>query len=138
MAVFAALLLASILFFFFGTWQTAFVPGVLCLFSLLWILIQLVRSLASEDRRLVGDRFGKGPYVRVDCGSGKQMHTKLKTITEKLLNSVREQKRQVDMKVVQRFIVDADAAVAESRYSDSVKAYSRCISFLMDSLRGGS
>lgn len=138
LAVFAALLLATILFFCFGTWQTAFVPGVLCLFSLLWIVIQLVRSLASGDGALAGDRFGKGPYVRVDCGSGKQMHAKLKAITEKLLNSVRQQKRQVDMKVVERFITDANTAVTESRFSDSVRAYSRCISFLMDSLRGGS
>lgn len=136
-AIFSALLLATILFYFFGTWQAAFVPGILCLFSLLWIVIQLVRQLAAGDTAMLGDRFGKGPYVRVDCGSGKQAHAKLKSITEKLLNSVKAQQRKVDMRVVDKFLADANSAVTAQKYSDSVKAYSRCISFLMDSLRGG-
>ena len=135
---FAALLLATILFCVFGSWQAAFVPAVLCGISSLWIIIQLVRSLAQGVSTSAGDRFGKGPYVRVDCGSGKQAYMKLKVITEKLLDSIKKQNRQIDMKTVDAHLARAEEAVKAGKFSDSVKSYSRCISFMMDSLRGGA
>jgi len=135
---FTVLLLATILFYVFGRWQAAFVPAILCGISLLWIAIQFVRSLAKGGSASAADRFGKGPYVRVDCGTGKQAYMKLKVITEKLIASIKKQNRDIDMKTVDAHLAKAEESVKAGKFSDSVKSYSRCISFMMDSLRGGA
>ena len=42
------------------------------------------------------------------------------------------------MKIVDADLAKAEGTVKAGKFSDSVKSYSRCISFMMDSLRGGA
>jgi protein phosphatase len=134
-AIFAAATLFTLLFYFWSGWQTALLPGVVAIGSLIFIAIRLILSTGSGESVSSDKRFGKGPYVRIGCPQGPQFSKQLADILSQLQKGALKQSWAVDWEQWNAKIAEAESAVKSKDYSRSIRSYSRAISFLMDQLR---
>ncbi len=138
LAVLAASALATFLFYLLASWQASLVPGVFAAGCLIWILIQLIRAVGPLNGEPTVQHFGRGPYVKVDCASGMQVPDHLKKITDELIAAAKKQNWKIDYKTLDAHLTKAEQATQKGTAPEAVKAYARCISFLMDQLRNQS
>jgi len=82
-----------------------------------------------------GGKFGRGPYVRVNCASGEQFAAQMSGVLKKLQAGAVEKKWDVDWDEMKRRIGDAEAAVKAKQFPKAVREYGRTISFMMERLR---
>ena len=122
------------IFMFMGETATAIIPGIVFAIGLIWLVVQLIQSASSEGDVAGPRRLGEGPYVQKSCASGKNVALQLKTMTTQLINVAKQQNWKIDSEALDKMLQSAEAAEGQ----ESVKAYARCISFLMDQLRNQS
>lgn len=132
-----ALLLGSIItaiaFFFMSNPLIAIIPGVVFLISLIWLFVQLIGA-SGFDPETSMRQLGAGPYVQIKCSSEEEVVKQLKGIMTQLMDVADKQNWDINRKKLDEML---DAA-SKASGSESVRAYSRCISFMMDELRNQS
>ena len=113
---------------------TAIVPGVLFLGFLLWLVIKL--SGVGLGGTVVGNnqRFGRGPYVKVNCASGNQFVLKLQKITGELQKAAAIG-GFAPLEGADRLIDLARQAANSNDSALAIKNYCRSLSVMMDEIR---
>ena len=128
-------LLFVALFCFTGNYLTAIVPGIAAAGSLIFLLYQHFLTGFESTSGHSGGRFGKGPYVRVNCASGEQFAAQMSKVLKKLQAGAVQQKWELDFDELSRRIKEAEAAVKAKKFPLAVREYGRTISFMMEKLR---
>ncbi len=135
-ALFFGCLLAAVLFGLISqSWISAAVPGAIALCSLLWIFVQMSGSMSNGVALGSGQKFGKGPYTRTNCASGKQLITQLEKITGELQRAAIEEQWAVDWQKMKMLVEKASLSAKSGEQSMAIRCYARSISFLMEQLR---
>jgi len=133
--VLALSLLFVLLFCLTQNYLTAIVPGIAAIGSLIFLLYQQFLAGFEPASGHSGGRFGRGPYVRVNCASGEQFAAQMSNVLKKLQAGAVEQKWDIDWDEMKRRIGEAEAAVKAQKYPQAVREYGRTISFMMERLR---
>ena len=123
--------ITAVAFFFLSSRTTALIPAAIFAISLIWVFVELIRSSNEGESSSNYQRFGEGPYVQIQCNSGKEVADQLSKITSQLVDVAKKQNWKIDNDKLQQ---QRDVAQSASG-PDAVRAYARCISFLMDQLR---
>jgi protein phosphatase len=118
-----------------GSLFPAVIPGTIALAAGVWILLQWSKSFAGGVSLSSGQRFGRGPYSRTDSLSGKQVISKLETITGDLQRAAVEGKWQIDWPKMNRLVEKANESIKANDQTMAIRCYARSICFLMDQLR---
>ncbi len=118
-------------FFFLSDRPIAIFPAAIFVISLLWLLVDLIQSANKGGGDSIYQKHGDGPYVQIQCNSGKEVADQLTDITKQLVDVAQKQNWKIDDQKLQELL---GAAKSDSG-SEAVRAYARCISFLMDQLR---
>jgi len=117
------------------SWLTALVPGV---FTIV-LLAYLVATRASSRHRRVdvgsGRRFGRGPYIQVNCGSGETLLSQLQKITDELQKAADDADWQLDFDRLHQLVEKAQAANRRHDQSGAIRHYAACITYIMERLR---
>lgn len=133
LACLVAAVVAALLFGFMAGPLSALIPGGIALICLVWVFANVGGFGLGGTVVGAGQRFGRGPYVRLDCMSGEKLVHKLKIITadlkEVLINS------QIATASADRLLNEAEKASAAGDSSSAVKFYARSISMMMDEVR---
>jgi PPM family protein phosphatase len=132
--VIAALAFAA-LFYVFSGWQTAILPAIVAVISVIYIIYQLGLGATSRDSQPDGLRLGRGPYTRTSRPTGSQFSNQLAEIVRQLKKGAEEQNWRVDWEQWKGLVSGAESLSAKKDFAGSIKSYSRAISFLMDQLR---
>jgi protein phosphatase len=137
--LFWALLLASIvgtiICMMAGSWIAALVPGLIVLISLAWLVYQVSGLAAGGTPVTGGKRFGKGPYVRVDCASNKQFTQRLQDIVKQLHDELAGLDFVVENPNLKKLVASAENASQSGDENKAIGEYSRSISYMMKLLR---
>ncbi len=129
-------LIAALVFGFVSqSFLPAAVPGVIALGALVWIFMQTSGTLGQGIALPSGQRFGKGPYTRTNCASGKQLIAQLEKITGELQKAAIEEQWDVDWQKMKALVEKASSSAKTGEQSMAIRCYARSISFLMDQLR---
>jgi len=128
-------LLFVLLFCLTQNYLTAIVPGIAAIGSLIFLLYQHFLTGFEPAGGHSGGKFGRGPYVRVNCASGEQFAAQMSAVLKKLQAGAVEQKWDVDWDEMKRRIGEAEAAVKAKKFPQAVREYGRTISFMMERLR---
>lgn len=134
LAVLIGSALMAIVFFCLGDKQMAIIPSIIFLLSLIWIIVQFIKSSQASGEGDHGLRHGEGPYVQIKCASGAEVVNQLRGVTNQLVEAANKQKWKVDDAKLQELLTAANS----SKGADAVRGFSRCIRFLMDELRNQS
>ena len=126
--------ICAVAFFFLLNQITALIPAVIFLGSLIWLIVDLLRSGGFDSEPSGHAALGQGPYVQLKCASGQELAEQLRSITRQLLEVADKQKWKIDKQKIDELLSSAENV----QDAESVRAYSRCISFLMDQLRNQS
>lgn len=132
-AVLAGSLVLSILFLLIHETFTAVIPAGIFLAGLIWLVVQLIRAGADAERN-GSQKLGEGPYVQLNCASGDELVIQLQSMTSQLIEVAELQDWKVDRDGLASLTRKAESTTG----ADAVRAYARCISFLMDQLRNQS
>ncbi len=137
-AVLAASLIGTIICLFASPY-TAIVFGLVTLFCCAYLIYQL-SGLASGGTVVTGEkRFGKGPYVRVECASNKEFGENLESVLNQLRDeSVKHELLSADDTQIDEFIEAAHQAYEADDFGRAIQCYGRGISYLMQRLRNQS
>ena len=118
-----------------GNYQPALVSAALGLIAILAAIIQrwllMPRGIALGESR----RFGKGPYVTIDCPVSNTLTDRLAALVNQLRSATEGEQWTVD---VQGFDVQcraAEQAVGEGQYESALRHYVHAISYMMNELR---
>jgi protein phosphatase len=133
--VLAISVLFVVMFCLTKNYLTAIVPGIFALGSLIFLLYQHFLTGFDATNGQSGGRFGRGPYVRVDCASGEQFASQMSQLLAKLRAGAIEQNWNIDTAELDRRIGEAEAAVKSKQFPQAVRQYGRTISFMMEKLR---
>lgn len=123
------------LFWFWSSWKSALLPGIVAVVSLLFIVTRLIISASNGQVATRSKRYGKGPYTRVGCALGPQFSKQLADILAQLQDGAMEQNWKIDWDHLKSLIAEAESANAANNHSQSIRSYGRAVSFLMDQLR---
>jgi len=126
---------AAILLYFFGFRQWAWISGAIGLVFLVWFLIRLIGAYQGNSRGQTPPRFGRGPYTQLVCASGKDVTNQLREITLQLKKGAEDENWDIDLTALNALLQKAELASKNGASPDVVRAYARCISFMMDQLR---
>ena len=133
LACLIAAVVAALLFGFLAGPFSALIPGGIALICLIWVVANVGGFGLGGTVVGAGQRFGRGPYVRMDCMSGEKLVSKLKSITadlrEVLINS------QIDTASADRVLVEAAKATEAQNHPVAIKFFARSISMMMDEVR---
>ncbi len=132
-----AIFTVTTLIMFLSSWQLfpGLIPGTIALASLVWILVQVIRTFSGGVVLGQGQRFGKGPYARADAASGKALINQLESITGELQKAAVGQKWEVDWTKMERLVGKANESVRNNDQPMAIRCYARSICFLMEQLR---
>ena len=134
-AMLVACVLSSIICLTLTTWQVAMLPLSLTLICLAWLVYQL-SGLASRGTVVSpGKRFGKGPYVRVDCESDQKFVEQLREIVGELKSEAVKQQFLSNVEELDQQIALADAAAKKEDWNGALAQFARCISAMMAQIR---
>lgn len=133
--VLALSLLFILLFCLTQNYLTAIVPGITAIGSLIFLLYQHFLTGFEPAGGNGGGKFGRGPYVRVNCASGEQFAAQMSEVLKKLHAGAVDKKWDVDWDEMKRRIGEAEAAVKAKKFPQAVREYGRTISFMMERLR---
>ncbi len=135
-ALFVGCLLAALIFGLISqSIYSVAVPGAIAVVTLLWILVQMTNAFSQGVSLQSGQRFGKGPYTRTNCASGKPLITQLEKITGELQKAAIEEEWAVDWQKMKRLVEKASSSAKSGEQSMAIRCYARSISFLMEQLR---
>lgn len=134
LAVLIGSAIMAIIFFSLGDRHTAIIPAIIFLLSLIWVIVQFIKSTQANSGHDEPLRHGEGPYVQIKCASGKEVVDQLRGVTNQLVEAANKQKWKVDDAKLQELLAAANSASGP----DAVRGFSRCIRFLMDELRNQS
>ena len=123
----------AIIFLLNHEFFTALIPAGIFLAGLIWLFVQLIRA-GTNAERIGSKKFGEGPYVQLNCASGDELVNQFQSMTRQLIEAAELQDWKIDRDGLATLTRKADSA----KGADAVRAYARCISFLMDQLRNQS
>ena len=126
--------ITAVAFYFLSSLMTALIPAVIFGLSLVWVFVELIRSTGQGGAETTYKSFGEGPYVQIQCNSGKEVAEQLSKITSQLIDVAEKQNWKIEDKKLQEHLAAAKSATG----AEAIRAYARCISFLMDQLRNQS
>ncbi|MEM7781834.1 MAG: PP2C family serine/threonine-protein phosphatase [Planctomycetota bacterium] len=129
------LILAGALWFLTNSWQLALIPGLLAIADLIYLIILITSGNTTADIVSPNKRFGKGPYTRYNCASSSQFAKQISDMLRKLQEGALREDWKVDWPQLKGLIAEAEAATKKKDHSNSIRAYGRALSFLMDQLR---
>ncbi len=136
--LFWALLIASIVGTFVCLFVTgvysALVPGAIALLCLAWLVFQMSGLASGGTAVTAGKRFGKGPYVRVNCDSTEEFNRKLKVLVDELCDEL-SVAIDGDDKKINEFYEKANKASESGDHRTATAEFSRLISHLMQRIR---
>jgi protein phosphatase len=89
------------------------------------------RGIALGESR----RFGKGPYVTVDCPVNAEIIEKLEPLVDQLRTATEDEHLRVDLRSFDQQCQSAREAAAEGRFDVALKQYIQGISYMMRELR---
>lgn len=133
--VLACSLLFVVLFCLTQNYLTAIVPGIAALGSSIFLLYQHFLTGFEPVGGHSGGRFGRGPYVRVNCASGEQFAAQMSKVLKKLRSGAVKQNWNIDIAELDRRINEAEGSVKAKQFPQAVHQYGRTISFMMEKLR---
>ncbi len=118
-----------------GIAVTFFSFGVICL---IWSLVQAVLATSQSSATTAsGVRYGRGPYVAVDCSaSGWAFIDKLKQMIQEILQVIQDKNWKIDQSRWQHLSAAANQASEQKNLPVAIREYARATIFLMDQLRG--
>lgn len=131
----ACSLLFVVLFCLTQNYLTAIVPSIAALGSLIFLLYQHFLTGFETVGSHSGGKFGRGPYVRVNCASGEQFAGQMSNVLKKLRSGAVQQNWNIDTEELDRRVNEAEAFVKAKQFPKAVHQYGRTISFMMEKLR---
>jgi len=111
------------------------VAGVGALVLLVIVLIKAFNESGSGVMVGAGQRFGRGPYVRIASAASEKVVDELIDIMQQLRDAAIEQKWNVDWEHVDSLCGSGDAAKSSGNLGRTVSNYARAVSFMMEQLR---
>lgn len=115
--------------------QPALVSMAMGLIAVLAAIIHrwfiMPRSIALGASR----RFGKGPYVSVDCPANTTITDRMAALVDQLRSATEGEQWAVDVQGFDTRCGTAEQAVAKTQYALALKHYVDAISFMMSELR---
>jgi protein phosphatase len=121
--------------YWYVRWQWAIALALIAGACLLWVLFQRIGNAAGASRGRAPLRLGRGPYTQLACASGKDVTNQLREITLQLKKGAENENWNINMEALNAQLQKAELASQNGASSDAVRAYARCISFMMDQLR---
>jgi protein phosphatase len=130
-AVLAGSAITAAAFFFFNPGPAAIIPAAIFLATLVWFFVQLYQGLDGVSSATHGAALGNGPYVQVKGASGPELAGQLKEMAQQIVEFAEKQNWEIDISAFHKLQSSSEKAQG----ADAVRAYARCVSFLMDQLR---
>ena len=109
--------------------------GVGGLVFLVIIFLKVFNDTGSGVMVGAGQRFGRGPYVRIASSASEEVVDELVDIIQQLRDAAVEQKWNVDWPHVDGLCNTAESAKSSGDLGNAVSNYSRAVSFMMEQLR---
>lgn len=99
-------------------------------------LIAFVSRYSGDDAAPYdGRRFGRGPYVSVDCAPNAAMADELGKVFQELRDVATNRNARIEWDRFNRYGSDADAAKRAGDFKEAVRQYCSAISFMIGQLR---
>ena len=89
---------------------TALIPGIILAAGLIWMIVQLIQSAASDGESAGPQSYGEGPYVQKNCAAGKNVAVQLKTMTVQLIEVAQQQNWKIDTDKMNEMLKNAESA----------------------------
>jgi PPM family protein phosphatase len=132
--VLGALGLATLGFFAMGQGIIALATFALAAITGIVALVQRYGG-GSSTWGSDGRRFGRGPYVRIDCTPNEDLLAKWSTIVQELRDAAEHEKWNVDWAGFHPILSRAESARAKADCSTAAKEYLHAITFMMEQLK---